>query len=153
MLKLRSRSSSGVRPKLRTYLLASALVLTPTAVWGGAAGAAPTAHASRSTSGNCAVTVGLFAPFTGSAADYGKYLKESFELALRSFPKGKLHCKVSTQNFDTKGTTSVTPPLATSAAQNPKIVAVVGPTFSALRGQAWGASPDSCSWTSLPLDP
>ena len=23
----------------------------------------------------------------------------------------------------------------------------------ALRGQAWGASPDSCSWTSLPLDP
>lgn len=130
MLKRRSHSSRRVGARVRMYLLTSALVLGPAAAWSGAAGAAPSAHALRSNKGHCAVTIGLFAPFTGSAGDYGKYLKESFELALASFPKGKLHCKVSTQSFDTKGTTTLTPPLATSAAQNPKIVAVIGPTFS-----------------------
>lgn len=130
MLKLRSRSPHGVTRQLRTYLLASLLALVPTAAWGGAAGAASTEHALSSTSKNCAVTIALFGPFTGSTADYGKYLKESFQLALLSFPAAKLHCKVSTQIFDTKGTTSLTPPLATAAAQNPHIVAVLGPTFS-----------------------
>lgn len=130
MSKRPSRRGRDVRARASVYLLAGTLVLGSSALWGGTAGAAPSSPASRSGSGNCAVTIGLFGPFTGSAASYGQYVKQSFDLALRSFPKKKLHCKVTSKEFDTKGTTSLTPPLATSAAQDSSVVAVVGPTFS-----------------------
>lgn len=122
------------RYPVRNVLGASAAVATValglSACGGGGTGTSSAGGSSSSGGKNCSVKLALFAPYTGSSASLGQYQADAVQLALDNYTSARLGCHVALQKFDTQGTASVTPPLATAAAQNSQIVAVVGPTFT-----------------------
>lgn len=85
---------------------------------------------SSSASSGCSVTVGVVGIFSGATRDYGNYEYKSAQLALSKFKPSRLNCHVTLKKYDAQGVPAKTTPVATAAARDSSVVAVVGPVFS-----------------------
>lgn len=131
--------SGGRGPVWRTTLLPSlALVLLVAACGGGGGGQA----GGGETAGGCpegGVAIAFFGALTGSnSPQLGINVRNGAQLAIEQYMERNPECPVELIEFDSQGDPAQAPALATQAAQNQQIVAVIGPVFS---GESRAANP------------
>lgn len=80
--------------------------------------------------------IGFFGALTGDAANLGINIRNGAKLAINQWNKDNPDCKVTLAEFDSQGDPTQAPGLAQKAAEDKKIVAIVGPAFSGESAQA-----------------
>lgn len=84
-----------------------------------------------SASGSCSnVSIGLFAPMTGTNGEYGQTGLKATKLAISDFQKTHSKCHIGIVQYDAQGDPAPAPGLARKAISAPHVVAINGPGFS-----------------------
>ncbi|MCO1597779.1 branched-chain amino acid ABC transporter substrate-binding protein [Micromonospora sp. RHAY321] len=78
----------------------------------------------------CDLKIGFFGALSGADAGLVTPMKQGADLAVEKYNAENADCKVSVQAFDSQGKADLAGGLATSAAADSKIVAMIGPAFS-----------------------
>jgi len=86
----------------------------------------------------CGLKIGFFGALSGDNAGLVTPMKNGAQLALDQYNQKNADCKVELATFDSQGAADKAAGLATSAAQDTKIVAMIGPAFS---GESENANP------------
>jgi branched-chain amino acid transport system substrate-binding protein len=81
-------------------------------------------------SGDCGYKIAFFGALTGGNAQLGINIRDGAKLALTQYNKANANCQVELVEKDSAGDPQQAPGLATSVAQDAKILGVVGPAFS-----------------------
>ncbi|MGH8902106.1 MAG: branched-chain amino acid ABC transporter substrate-binding protein [Egibacteraceae bacterium] len=120
----------GVRRLLwRTVALACALMLLAAACVQDGDG-----RAGGEAVGGCppgGVAVGFFGALSGQDAQLGINLHNGVRLAIDQYNANRPPCRVESVEFDSQGSETQAPGLAQEAIQNQRVVAIVGPAYSA----------------------
>ncbi|MGH8902111.1 MAG: branched-chain amino acid ABC transporter substrate-binding protein [Egibacteraceae bacterium] len=117
------------RPRLRTMVLAYAFVVLAAACGGGGGSTAGGGDGGCPEGG---VAIGFFGALTGSnSPQLGINIRDGARLAIDQYNASNPACKVSLVEFDSQGSETQAPGLAQEAIQNQRVVAIVGPAFSA----------------------
>ena len=96
-----------------------------------AAGCNSTSTTSNGGSGKCGFEIGFFGALTGSAANLGVNIEQGVALAVQQYnAKNGANC-ITVKKFDSQGSPDKAPSLARQAATDKKLLAMVGPAFSA----------------------
>jgi branched-chain amino acid transport system substrate-binding protein len=83
-----------------------------------------------SSGGDCGYKIAFFGALTGGNAQLGINIRDGSKLALSQYNTANANCKVELVEKDSAGDPQQAPGLATSVAQDAKILGVVGPAFS-----------------------
>jgi branched-chain amino acid transport system substrate-binding protein len=86
----------------------------------------------------CGLKLGFFGALSGDNAGLVTPMKNGAQLALDQYNQKNADCKVELATFDSQGAADKAAGLATSAAQDTKIVGMIGPAFS---GESENANP------------
>lgn len=78
----------------------------------------------------CDLKIGFFGALSGADSGLVTPMKQGADLAVEKYNKENADCKVTVQAFDSQGKADLAGGLATSAAGDKKIVAMIGPAFS-----------------------
>jgi branched-chain amino acid transport system substrate-binding protein len=78
----------------------------------------------------CGFKIAFFGALSGGNAALGVNIRDGAKLAVDQYNGKHASCKVDLVNKDSSGLPDQAPPLATAIAGDPKILGVVGPTFS-----------------------
>jgi len=90
------------------------------------------------TSAACGLKIGFFGALSGDNAGLVTPMKNGTQLAVDQYNTKNANCKVELVPFDSQGAADKAAGLATSAVNDAKIVAIVGPAFS---GESENANP------------
>jgi branched-chain amino acid transport system substrate-binding protein len=86
----------------------------------------------------CDLKIGFFGALSGADAGLVTPGKQSADMAIKQYNADHADCKVSIQAYDSQGKPELAGGLATSAVNDTKVVAMVGPAFS---GESETANP------------
>jgi branched-chain amino acid transport system substrate-binding protein len=86
----------------------------------------------------CGLKLGFFGALSGDNAGLVTPMKNGSQLAIDQYNEKNADCKVELATFDSQGAADKAAGLATSAAQDTKIVGMIGPAFS---GESENANP------------
>lgn len=86
----------------------------------------------------CGLKLGFFGALSGDNAGLVTPMKNGAQLAIDQYNEKNADCKVELATFDSQGAADKAAGLATSAAQDTKIVGMIGPAFS---GESENANP------------
>jgi branched-chain amino acid transport system substrate-binding protein len=103
-----------------------------------AAGAAACKKESTTGGESCDLKIGFFGALSGDNAGLVTPMKNGAALALDEYTKTSPACKVTLVDYDSQGSPDKAGGLATSAVNDAKVVAMIGPAFS---GESEAANP------------
>ncbi len=91
-----------------------------------------------SSGGKCpsGMQIGFFGALTGDSANLGINIRNGAKLAIDQWNSDNPNCKVTLKEYDSQGDPAQAPGLAQKAAEDKKVVAIVGPAFSGESAQA-----------------
>lgn len=78
----------------------------------------------------CGLKIGFFGALTGDAAGLGIHMRNGTKLAIDQYNTENADCKADLVEYDSQGDPAKAPALATQAAGDQKVIAVIGPAFS-----------------------
>ncbi len=117
---------------LRGRVLPGVALTLAAALGAAACGSSSSSGSSASSGKGCNVSIGILSAFTGDLATaYGDTGAQSAQLAYSNWHKQHPSCDVKFVHYDDAGQPSQSTGLTRQVASDPKIVAVLGPTFTA----------------------